>query len=177
MRNRVVRSRQFIDGTVDVYIVAECSTEGVSNLQCRFLDAIRTGKPVPLALLLRGWGLYSYFYSNCEPGTNVDDLYLTTETKMEVRRMFGDIVLRNVRSMRNYVDNKNVEPNRPEIDKVIFHDPATIVYWKDGSKTVVKCRVIDTYSKETGLALCYMKKILGNKGNYNDIFRKWIKEG
>jgi len=62
------------------------------------------------------------------------------------------------------------------IDKVIFHDPATIVYWKDGTKTVVKCGPNDTYSKETGLALCYMKKVLGNKGNYNDVFRKWIKE-
>lgn len=62
------------------------------------------------------------------------------------------------------------------IDKVIFHDPATIVYWKDGTKTVVKCGPNDTYSKETGLALCFMKKVLGNKGNYNDVFRKWIKE-
>lgn len=62
------------------------------------------------------------------------------------------------------------------IDKVIFHDPATIVYWKDGTKTVVKCGPNDTYSKETGLALCYMKKVLGNKGNYNNVFRKWIKE-
>lgn len=60
-------------------------------------------------------------------------------------------------------------------EKVIFHDPATIVYWKDGTKTVVKCGPNDTYSKETGLALCYMKKVLGNKGNYNNVFRKWIK--
>lgn len=26
------------------------------------------------------------------------------------------------------------------IDKVIFHAPATIVYWSDGTKTVVKCQ-------------------------------------
>lgn len=58
--------------------------------------------------------------------------------------------------------------------KVIFHDPATIVIWVDGTKTVVKCSPEDVYDKEKGLALCYMKKALGNKGNYNNVFRKWI---
>lgn len=60
--------------------------------------------------------------------------------------------------------------------KVIFHDPATIVYWSDGSKTVVKCQPGDTYSKEMGLALCISKKALGNKSNFNNIFKKWIPE-
>ena len=62
------------------------------------------------------------------------------------------------------------------IKKVIFNKPATIVYWEDGTKTVVKCGENDTYSKETGLALCFMKKALNNKGNYNNLFRKYIKE-
>ena len=29
---------------------------------------------------------------------------------------------------------------RPEIKNVIFNDPATIVFWTDGTKTVVKCQ-------------------------------------
>ena len=62
------------------------------------------------------------------------------------------------------------------IEKVIFNDPATIVLWEDGTKTVVKCQGNDKYSKETGLALCFVKKISGNKGNYNNIFRKWVEE-
>lgn len=62
------------------------------------------------------------------------------------------------------------------IDRVIFNDPATIVYWKDGTKTVVKCQEGDTYSAETGLALCFAKKALGNKGNFNDVFKKWVPE-
>ncbi len=59
------------------------------------------------------------------------------------------------------------------IEKVIFNDPATIVFWKDGTKTVVKCQDGDEYSKEHGLALCIAKKALGNKGNFNNVFRKW----
>lgn len=62
------------------------------------------------------------------------------------------------------------------IKKVIFNNPATIVYWEDGTKTVVKCGKDDTYSEEAGLALCFMKKALGNKGNYNNTFKKYIKE-
>ena len=60
--------------------------------------------------------------------------------------------------------------------KVIFHDPATIVFWNDGTKTVVKCQPGDIYSKEMGLALCFSKKMLGNKSNFNNEFKKWIPE-
>lgn len=63
-----------------------------------------------------------------------------------------------------------------QIKKVVFHDPATIVFWDDGTKTVVKCQDSDTYSKETGLALCIAKKVLGNKGNFNNVFKKWCEE-
>ena len=62
----------------------------------------------------------------------------------------------------------------PPIEKVIFNEPATIVFWEDGDKTVVKCQDGDTYSKETGLAMCIAKKALGNKGNFNDVFKEWI---
>lgn len=62
------------------------------------------------------------------------------------------------------------------IKDVIFNNPATIVLWKDGTKTVVKCQEGDTYSKELGLAMCISKKYLGNKGNFNEVFKKWIPE-
>lgn len=62
----------------------------------------------------------------------------------------------------------------PEIVDVIFNNPATIVFWDDGTKTIVKCQKGDTYSKETGLAMAIVKKIYGNKGRYNDVFAKWI---
>lgn len=46
--------------------------------------------------------------------------------------------------------------------KVIFNPPATIVLWKDGSKTAVKCDSRDEYVPLFGLVLCYLKKSLGN---------------
>lgn len=71
---------------------------------------------------------------------------------------------------------KSAPSRLPEIKNVIFNEPATIVLWKDGTKTVVKCQEGDEYSKYTGLALCIAKKALGNKGNFNETFKKWIPE-
>ena len=64
----------------------------------------------------------------------------------------------------------------PSIKKVIFNDPATIVFWSDGSKTVVKCQDGDIYDPEKGLAMAISKKALGNKGNYCNEFKKWLPE-
>ena len=63
-----------------------------------------------------------------------------------------------------------------EIQRVLFNDPATIVFWKDGTKTVVKCQDGDVYSEEVGLALCFAKKALGNQSNFNNVFKKWVPE-
>lgn len=63
----------------------------------------------------------------------------------------------------------------PEAKEVIFAPPATIVYWKDGSRTVVKCSDDDYFDEEMGFALCFTKKVLGNKGNFNTYIRKSIK--
>lgn len=62
------------------------------------------------------------------------------------------------------------------IKKVIFNAPATIVLWTDGTKTVVKCGKNDTYDLEKGLALCIAKKYLGNKSNFNNVFKEWLPE-
>ena len=59
------------------------------------------------------------------------------------------------------------------IKKVKFNPPATIVFWTDNTKTVVKCNSED-YDPEKGLAMCICKKVLGDKGNYYEVFKKWL---
>ena len=83
--------------------------------------------------------------------------------------------------IRNYIESvlnshDVPNPNGMQIKEVIFHDPATIVFWMDGSKTVVKCHEDDIYDPEKGLAMAIAKKALGNHGNYCNVFRKWIPE-
>jgi len=52
--------------------------------------------------------------------------------------------------------------NALQAKHVIFNPPATVVLWEDGTKTVVKCDPKDPFDEMKGLALCYMKKALGN---------------
>lgn len=58
------------------------------------------------------------------------------------------------------------------IKNVIFNEPATIVFWMDGTKTVVKAEN-EKFDPEKGLAMAIAKKIYGNKGSYFNHIRKW----
>lgn len=73
-------------------------------------------------------------------------------------------------------DREHKASAKNSIKKVIFNAPATIVLWTDGTKTVVKCGKNDTYDLEKGLALCIAKKYLGNKSNFNNVFKEWLPE-
>ena len=73
----------------------------------------------------------------------------------------------------NYCMHDTVNSSRMNIKKVIFNNPATIVFWSDGSKTVVKSH-LDDYDPEKGLAMAIAKKALGNEGNYYNVFKKWL---
>lgn len=64
---------------------------------------------------------------------------------------------------------------RDNIKEVIFNDPATIIYWKDGTKTVVKVQEGETFDEEKGLAMAIAKKVFGNKGNFNEVFKEYVK--
>lgn len=62
------------------------------------------------------------------------------------------------------------------IKDVIFNDPATIVFWSDGTKTVVKCQEGDIFDKEKGLAMAISKKFFGNKGSYYETFKTFCQD-
>jgi len=61
----------------------------------------------------------------------------------------------------------------PRVKKIIYNfknpdKPATIVFWGDDTKTVVRCSK-EEFNKEVGLAQCFLKKCL-------DCSRKDIKK-
>lgn len=70
---------------------------------------------------------------------------------------------------------KKIGGIEPKPKKVIFNDPATIIYWNDGTKTVVKCHD-EKFDPEKGFAMAVTKKMFGNKGNYYSVIRKYLKE-
>ena len=67
-----------------------------------------------------------------------------------------------------------VKPNWLSIKKVVFNDPATIVFWGDGTKTVVKCSDNEAFDPEKGLVMAIAKKAFGNRGNYYNQIKKWL---
>ena len=81
-----------------------------------------------------------------------------------------------VRYMREHPDPVNSKDVLPAIERVIFNGPATVVYWNDGSKTVVKCQPEDTFSTETGLMAAMLKRFMGNDNTYNKVLNFWLKE-
>ena len=63
----------------------------------------------------------------------------------------------------------------PTIKNVIFNPPATIVFWSDKTKTIVKCDYeYEAYDPEKGIAMAIAKKLMGdNKGHYYELFKHW----
>ena len=54
---------------------------------------------------------------------------------------------------------KNLISYYLKVKRIIFNPPATVVFWENGTKTVVKCSEDDEFNSETGVAMCFMKKI------------------
>ena len=49
------------------------------------------------------------------------------------------------------------------LKEVIYNAPVVACNWSDGTKTTSKCDMFDTYSVESGLTMCVLKKLIGGK--------------
>ena len=77
----------------------------------------------------------------------------------------------------NFVDSfvfKAVSALTVDIKKVIFNDPATIVFWSDGTKTVAKCADFDIFDPEKGLAMAICKRVYGER--FHSVFKEFLPE-
>lgn len=52
----------------------------------------------------------------------------------------------------------------------------TVIIWKDGTKTIVKCQEGEDFDFEKGIAMCFMKKAFDDRGCYNDVFKEIAKQ-
>lgn len=78
-------------------------------------------------------------------------------------------------AMQHIRDNPPAPALLPLPVNVIFNDPATIVFWNDGTKTVVKCQPGDVFNAETGLTTAMLKKYMGNDNTFNRVINDWLK--
>ena len=119
---------------------------------------INYNEPYILSIEKKPRPQYVVNLNTCYPSIDVSGLIKAANTiKKGFENMFG--TLRNI-----------------EIVKVIFNEPATIIIWDDGTKTVVKAQKGEVFDKEKGLAMAVVKKAFGNNSNYYNEFKKWIPE-
>ena len=104
---------------------------------------------------------HGYRYVDSDQLSQLERDYIESDMN-ELTKLYKEFSKMNSKSIHN------------KIKKVIFNDPATIVFWSDGKKTVVKCGERDIYDPEKGLAMAIAKRALGNEGNYYELFKKWL---
>ncbi len=101
-------------------------------------------------------------------GHNWDPLNLDFVGRVEIENRIGNMRL----DLAETKGNLQKERDKYSIDKIIFNPPATVVLWKDGEKTIVKCGEDEVFDHEVGVAMCFMKKIFGSRS----AFKRTVKE-
>lgn len=104
-----------------------------------------------------------------------NDIYIT---KQEAKVLLNSIYGTHSKTLKEEIQMKtksHIAYN--PIKKVIFNDPATIVFWKDGTKTVVKRQEGAKFDPEKGLAMAicrhYLCDIYGLE-RYDGIFKRYM---
>lgn len=137
--------------------------------------------------------MFHYDYIPCTPyeryarTPELPELTYADTTSREVSNAWRDAEIAFLKSKIDKIkESINHEPikfypndNRPNsiyIKDVRFSPPATIVFWSDNTKTVVKAQNGEPFDAEKGLMACIIKRITGNTGRYNELFKKYIKE-
>lgn len=124
---------------------------------------------------------------SCDPINN--DFILTVEFRGHRNRQFDTRQLELIGSIYQYnadcgittkiydspIQKMNMYSDL-KVEKVIFNNPATIVFWNDGSKTVVKCGEGETFDEEKGFAIACTKKMFGNNHIYYGKMQKAIEK-
>lgn len=89
----------------------------------------------------------------------------------ELGDLFDELIDSSTECYDHYYNKCDNSPI--SIRNVIFNKPATIVFWSDGTKTVVKAQGKEKFDKEKGLAMAISKRMAGNSSAYYDIFKKY----
>lgn len=156
--------------------------EDVDNVAERLIDAERMVVGPDFYngdyVLLLGAYVGIYYY----PGARIHGIDICCSNDIVPTR----IVLKRRNTLKTAINSvyglnsalRDVRNKQDLIKDVIFNNPATIVYWVDGTKTVVKAHN-EKFDPEKGLAMAICKRFLGSNksgSNFNNIFKKWLPE-
>lgn len=82
---------------------------------------------------------------------------------------FDEVALSYANGLMKELTKMNLYKNLPSmVEKITYCGPATIVFWKDGTKTVIKCHEGDQFDEVTGFLLCCLRKMMTQK-SYSEL--------
>lgn len=135
--------------------------------------------------IVRKYGLYKSIRSIANRGFNVCSASVYDEPGWVIRK--NSTTPENIRLQDEWFSFDASELMKKEIlkgnktamnykhlltpKKVIFNGPATIVFWRDGTKTVVKCSENDKANPYNGFCAALAKKIFGNNSKIQKIVK------
>ena len=91
-------------------------------------------------------------------------------SKMKFPRDIADYCVNDVLATIKLAETKNFYSLN--VSKIIFNPPATIVFWEDGTKTVVKCAAEDEFNEYYGFLAALGKKVYENNSQIKKLIDK-----
>ena len=108
-----------------------------------------------------------------EPNAGIcekEELRKEIHDKMKFPRNIADHCVNDVLATIKFAETKNFYSLN--VSKIIFNPPATIVFWEDGTKTVVKCSAEDEFSEYYGFLVALGKKVYENNSQIKKLIDK-----
>lgn len=103
----------------------------------------------------RAWRAENTGVKQMEEGKKTD--FLGGRVNPAEPQDISSIIKRHAEAINKEAAAKLLKPKR-----VIYHDPATIIIWNDGSKTIVKCSPDTEYDAYAGFCSAVAKKLYGS---------------
>lgn len=77
-------------------------------------------------------------------------------------------------SVEEITSDQLMQKKMPEVKQIIINPPATIIIWKNGTKTV--CKSNEEYGPEVGVAMCIAKKYFGSRNQFTKAVKGAVKD-
>lgn len=90
--------------------------------------------------------------------------------RITLRNNLNDISLKPTKELGSNI--AKIDPSLFEPKDIIRNGPATIVFWKDGTKTVVKLKEGTPDDQYSAFCIALAKKIFGSGNRVNKIAKK-----
>ena len=105
------------------------------------------------------------------------DVYITPDAHAVLKNWLSDCAGYSAVGLRsNQATAKYKMISIPIPTKIIYNGPATIVFWADGTKTIVKKSKKEKDNKYNAFCAALAKKIYGTNSNVNRIVKSGIEE-